>query len=258
MNTDTDLYTSRLLIIHAYWRKNLNRQVMDTRDKKLKYHQIPYTDEFHASYKTQLKLNFIKPMCTPYGACYHTKIKHTSMTFHFWSSGHIIRRFKRGGSYGHQLPDEIYANIASFEVLIVDDSLTLEEFKKKFDPRFITEKELELTWKNRSPQHGGEYKRTDFKTMSERGKFYFNRFLERFHSVTIPTENYEKGHYPSTSTKDTLRESYSPYNDKGRTIGISHTYPNPFILYVTEDTRGGREKCYIVANKNEVLHLEDD
>ncbi len=256
--SDTDLYECRKHIIYLHWKDNLNELVMKAQKEKLDHYQIKETDTWIISKKIKLTLNFIRPMLIPVGACHRSKTTHKSMAFHFWSSGEIVRRFKRGGSSGYHLSDEIYQNIASWKVDIIDDSMTFEEFRNKFDKRFITEKELKLSWENGSAQHGGEYQRTDFKTMSKRGRDKFKQFLEKFHSITCPTEEYEEGYSPVTSNKDSLRTNYTPYGDTGRTIGISHEYPRPYILYVTENARGGREQCYIVANKNEVLHLEND
>ena len=226
--------------------------------KKLQQHGYGDLDQWKKSYHTKLRLDFIRPMYVPKGAGHRTKTKQTFMEFHFWMTNGIVRRFKRGGSHGYHLPDEIYTNIARWRIIVVDDTLTYLEFKAKFDMRFITEEELFKTWNNNSPQHGGSYKKTDFKTMSRRGRDVFKDFLERFTSVSVPTEHYTTGQFPGTSTKDLLREHHTPWHDKGRTISIEHHYPRPYVLYATEDAQGGREKCYIIANKNEVLHLEND
>jgi len=257
--TNTDLYLVRRRVIYLHWKEHLKVLVMKSRDEKLDHNQIKDAQtEFDMSYKTKLTLNFIKPIHIPVGCCHTSKTRHTSMSFHFWISDEIMRRFKRGGSSGYYLPDNIYENIKSWEVSIVDDSMSYEDFKKRFDMRFITEIELQRTWANKSPQHGGEYKKTDFKSMSTRGRKLFLDFLCKFESVRVPTENYKVDYGPSTSTKDVLHERYNPWSDKGRTISIEHHYPSPYVLYSTEDKMGGKEKCYIVANKNEVLHLEND
>lgn len=257
--TDTDLLNARTYIIFNYWYENLEMLALRKQSKKIQQHGYDHLNDWLKSYKTKLRLTFIKPMHIPTGACHKSKSKHKTMDFHFWVSNGIVRRFKRGGSQGYHLHEDIYANIASWEVIVVDDSMSFEEFKKKFDMRFITEKELKLTWNNKSPQHGGAYKKTDFKSMSKRGKDLLDTFLTWFDSVTIPTEHYETGQFPTTSTKDLLREHYTPWGGRrGRTISIEHHYPRPYVVYSTEDVQGGREKCCLIANKNEVLHLEND
>lgn len=256
--TDTDLFNARQYIIFKHWYENLDMFALRKQSHILQQQGYKGLDKWHKSYHTKLKLNFIKPMHIPTGSCHLSKKKHTSMEFHFWVTSNIVRRFKRGGSHGYHLSDNIYANIASWELIVVDDNLTYLEFEKKFDLRFITKKEIFRTWSNNSPQHGDSFKKTDFKSMSKQGRKLLQSFLTQFESVRVPTLCYKFSMYPSTSTPDLLRENYNPWSEKGRTITIEHHYPNPYILYASEAKMGGKEKAYLIVNENEVLHLEND
>ena len=133
-----------------------------------------------------------------------------------------------------------------------------EEFKRKFDPLFITEDEIKKLWNGHSSQHGGKYTRQDFHKIGPRGREVLKRFLRGFQGVSnAPTAAYGNSYLDDADYK-VLREYYKSYRHTGRDINISHQTNCNNVFYSSEFHCCGNGRYGIMANKNEFLHIEDD
>ena len=132
-----------------------------------------------------------------------------------------------------------------------------EEFKKRFDLKFITEGAIKDLWDRGSGMHDGGYTKRDFRRISKNGKLVIKRFLENFEGIHPDTPNtwgdaYQKssfGHY------GVLHNSYVGTN---RAIRIEHSTQSPYVHYTNERSTGGRERHGLLVNKNTYLWVEDD
>lgn len=140
------------------------------------------------------------------------------------------------------------------------DFKDFEQFKKKFDPLFITDTEIQKLWNQKSSQHGGRYKPSDFHRLGLRGHEVLKRFLIDFNGVPNPEGG--SGYRESGIKDETPRYYLTKYHDSwhhsGRDIKISHLAGNDFVWYSSEYHGCGNGRYGLLANKNEFLWLEDD
>ena len=133
-----------------------------------------------------------------------------------------------------------------------------EEFKKKFDTRFIKEDQILHLWNGTSSQHGKKFNKKDFRKISKRGKEVMDRFLKHFTNINEHNEHYHKSDLYKNEEVFILKARHESWTNSGRDISISHQTNAPHIFYSSE-YRGCLNGRYgLVANKNEFLHLEDD
>lgn len=144
-----------------------------------------------------------------------------------------------------------------------DDSSfkSYEDFRKKFDTRFITEDEILKLWNSKSSQHGDKYNKNDFRRLGKSGKWVMKRFLTHF--VDVSTIKKEYPYHKSNLYEDkevwVYKEEYkSGYSNKGRDIRISHQSNCPYVFYSSEYPGCLNGRYGLIANKNEYLWLEDD
>jgi len=136
-----------------------------------------------------------------------------------------------------------------------------KEFCKKFDTRFIIEKEIRKLWNSKSSQHSGQYNKHDFKRLGKKGKRVMERFLNNFIDVTTINKVYP---YHKSNLYD--NEEVWVYKEKqnsdslrlGRDISISHQSNCPYVFYSSEYPGCLNGRYGLIANKNEYLWLEDD
>lgn len=136
-----------------------------------------------------------------------------------------------------------------------------DEFKKKFDTKFITEKMIKTLWNEKSSQHGHKYCKKDFRKLNIRGREVMSRFLERFEGIpTTPPEVRPNDHYKKSPHGNywVLEDHYDSYQHPGRDIKISHQTNCSHVHYSTEYYKCLNGRYGLVANKHEFLHLEDD
>lgn len=165
---------------------------------------------------------------------------------------------KRNGRTGYYMPG--LDAITRLEIIHQDhqqEFQSYEQFKKKFDPRFITETEIKNLWNSKSSQHGGKYNRSDFHAIGPRGKEVVKRFLAHFKNVNEPTGYYHIGNYEN-SDYQILTERHQSWHHSGRDISISHQTNIPFIHYSSEYHNCGNGRYGLLANEHEFLWLEDD
>lgn len=169
---------------------------------------------------------------------------------------------KSGGRSHHIIPipkDILLATERVEHVHYHNDFKSFQEFWAKFDLRFISEKKIEELWREAPDRNGRcKYKKSDFKRMGKRGKEVMEKFLEKFSSVHFPTEHYEFSDYSNKSYPTLLLVRYSTWSNKGRDIQIVHNLSSNYVYYTSELHERGSGNYYFVANKREVLFIEND
>ena len=209
---------------------------------------------------TTKKLNSDGQMSWCHGKSYeHTNV-HVFSFISTATSGCLLYSTKRGHvRNGYYFPD--LSTVTKYEVVLkehVDEFKSYEQFKKKFDPFFIMESEIQNLWNGTSNQHGGKYKPSDFRSIGPQGKWVMERFLRGFKGITSTDHT----SYPTVEpmmARPVYRERYkSNGHHFGRDISMEHRIGNPYVHYASEYPNCGNGRYGIVANKNQFLHLEDD
>lgn len=177
----------------------------------------------------------------------------------FSIDGKLYYMTKRGGRSGYQIS---MSNIRSYEPVIstAHKFNNFEDFKKQFDLYFITEEYIKTLWKEKSPQHGENYKPSDFKSISRSGKEALSLFLRRFKGISnTDTESYthrtfeEKdywtatGYYQGTGGSSTSRD-----------ISVSHRMGSPIVSYASEYHGTGNGTYGILVSRSKYLWIEND
>lgn len=164
---------------------------------------------------------------------------------------------RRGWLFNH------FDKIKRIEFTLKESSLefkSYEHFKKKFDLRFITEDAIKDLWNSKSAQHGGKYKKSDFKGIGKVGKGLMRRFLQNFESIDKPKKEYP--YHKSNCWEDqevwVYSERYHTHHHSGRDISISHQSNAPYIFYSSEFQGCGNGTYGILANEKTYLWLEND
>lgn len=179
----------------------------------------------------------------------------------FFLKGYLYYKLKVDGRKGYRF--DFFDKIEKWEIVLKSnksrsynsyDFKDYEAFKRKFDPRFITEDEIKKLWNSKSGQHGERYNKKDFHRIGPRGLEVMKRFLTKFKNVTKP----DKSIYRETSYGTYLSERYDSYHHAGRDISISHNIECPYVHYSSEYSGCGNGRYGLVANPREFLWLEDD
>jgi hypothetical protein len=173
--------------------------------------------------------------------CYMVSRGHRS-GYHFWGLDKMIVKYE-----------------PVFEQQFDDQFKSYEQFKRKFDLHFITEAEVQSLWNGTSGQHGGKYRKSDFRRIGSHGKRCLDNFLRFFKGISnggdLPGYRLETdGQY------FILREHVSAWGNKhfSRDITISHQTNIDYVYYASEFHGCGNGRYGLLANKNEFLWLEDD
>jgi hypothetical protein len=177
----------------------------------------------------------------------------------FSIDGKLYYMFKRGGRSGYPISMD---NIQSYEPVISSAKKfsTFEEFKKQFDLYFITEGYIKTLWEETSPQHGGKYQPSDFKSVSKFGREALSLFLRRFKGIN----NTDTGTYTHrTFNGDEYWTVSSRYYGNGgsstsRDISVSHRMGSPIVCYASE-YHGTENGTYgILVSRSKYLWIEND
>jgi hypothetical protein len=137
-----------------------------------------------------------------------------------------------------------------------DEFDSYEDFKKKFDPYFITDAQIQDLWNSKSAQHGGKYCPSDFHKIGKRGREVLKRFLNSYKGINNGGgEGYSKSQFGDYTV---LSQRYYSYHHTGRDITISHQTNVPMVFYSSEYHGCGNGRYGIVASKSTFLWLEDD
>lgn len=212
------------------------------------------------SYTPKIKLTFKEPTHIPKGFGRHSKEPKLSWTFSFFVKGnHVYYTAKRNGTYGRSIDPRVLLITQKVELISVSYAFdSFKQFKAKFDTRFISEQEIIGLWNKESNQTGKRYDKRDFRKMGSRGLQVMKDFCEKYHNLYTKTEHYTPSDYPSSTHDYILTAHYTSWHHKGRDITIEHRIGSPYIYYSSEFHNCGNGSYYLIANKREVLHLEND
>lgn len=172
------------------------------------------------------------------GSMYYCMRSNSRVGYDLSMSGHIT---------GYSLTDKKDNEFHSYE-----------EFRKKFDTRFISEKLIRDLYNEKSGEVGKRYyTKRDFKRLNGTGKRVMEDFLRKFTDINRPNEYYDR-HKIGDTEFNTLREWYNTYHHSGRDISITHSEGQDRVFYSSEFMGCGNGSYYLVASANTVLHVEDD
>ena len=212
------------------------------------------------SYYWKIRIWFKQPVSIVVGRRYVVTNCHVFSRFCDGLHGGLLyekRRARYGQPFGHllQLVDR-------YELVIPHPrKMTLELFKSKFDPRFITEKKIEELYGQKSGQTGKPYAMTDFRRISRIGRRAVERFLQNFHGIGSQDKT---GYIQSGKSNDTRWDlsgchySCSRNMHFGRNIKVEHMLGNEFVWYSSEFPGCGNGSYGMLATEKTWLHLEDD
>jgi hypothetical protein len=197
----------------------------------------------------KVKIWFTKPVTvyrTRFSNGYKESNVHVFTKFAMSKSNNLIYLFKRNGRYGRPFCFENL--IDRYEIVFTHyREFTFEQFKAKFDPRFITNAKLQDFWNSTSAQTGKQYARSDFKQIGPEGKQLVESFLQRFKGL---------------DDKTLVREYYQSRGRRnsrcGRDIKIEYSPGIDYVFYSSEYPGCGNGSYGILANEKQWLHLEDD
>lgn len=203
----------------------------------------------------KIKIHFSRPVQIISRGRYKKTSEHTFTGF--FKSRNGVLCYNKGPRRGY--PFSYINEIVSIEPLPdrkKKEFSGLEDFKKRFDTFFISEKEIEGLWNQKSSQHGGKYLPSDFHRIGPAGRRVLDRFLINFKGIgNDPGPGYHKsphGEYLVYS------EEYHSYHRLGRDIKISHQTNVDFVFYSSEYHGMLNGRYGLVANRKEFLWLEDD
>jgi hypothetical protein len=178
----------------------------------------------------------------------------------------LCYRTARNYGYVFEWLDRIvkYEPVVERDKETVDQFKSFDEFKRRFDPQFISEEKIQELWDNPSSQTGQRYRRSDFHHIGREGQQVMGRFLHFFKGVGtgVDAPGYFKSNYKNADGSEyfVLSEHYTS-NGRGRfgrDITISHQTNQQIVHYSSEYPGCGNGRYGLVANKTTFLHLEDD
>jgi hypothetical protein len=115
------------------------------------------------------------------------------------------------------------------------NDMTFEQFRKKFDTRFISEENILKIFND-------EYKHTfKFAYPSKTGKTLLKAFCKHFGNIYT----------------DTLNTYYTHYGNNGKNIFVKHDVGEKQVVYQSY-SKYSETKYYIVANPNLLIYVETD
>lgn len=174
---------------------------------------------------------------------------------------YAIRRPLRSGYYfGTYLPMVVaYRLVDPGTVSGREDKFRdFEAFAKKFDRRFITEDEVRVLWATKSPQHGGQFKPSDFHAIGPKGRRVVKRFLEQYAGLDAPEPG--NGCYRPGFEGNGYILHVEEHADShtGRDITIEHKVGKPYVHYSSELPGCGNGRYGLLATEKTFLWVEDD
>jgi hypothetical protein len=157
-------------------------------------------------------------------------LEHTFGGF-FEVNGNLCYKFKSTSRRGQYLSLD---NIKSYEP--VRENLAFkdfEQFKKKFDPYFITEEFIKKLWGETSAQTGERYAPADFRQIGPAGKKALQSFLMQFRGVSnLDPATYTPRKYESESYHMAYGTCMGSGNGNfSKDISIEHRLGKPIVYY---------------------------
>ena len=191
---------------------------------------------------------------------WHYNYSKTAKTHVFYRLyGLLYYTLTKNGRHGYKFPDN---TIVKWEIVLPkeksDTFNSYEDFRKKFDSRFITEEQIIALYNMKSPQTGKPFAPSDFRRVSPAAKGTLHRFLNRFESVTSSNkEPYDERKMDDSVWYDISCKHYTSTHS-GRDITISHTFGIPRVSYSSEFQNCGNGSYGLLVSKSLWLHTEDD
>lgn len=160
------------------------------------------------------------------------------------------------GRHGFPFPDD---KMVRYEPVVISNSFkSYEQFKARFNLRFISESEIKKLFNETSAQTGEKYRPTDFKPLGPSAKLTMERFLKRFKSVD-DTEGADYGTYGVQELRvPYLQENHKSNGPGGRDIEIAHRLGQPLVHYSSEYPGCGNGDYGLIATERTFLYLEKD
>ena len=216
----------------------------------------------------KLKVTFTEPV-EVVGRCFYTlqpfsavrsrkginrKKTHVFNSISHSKAGDTIYCTTRRGRWGYPFPN--LSKVEEFEIYRKKPPRfrTYEQFKARFDLRFITEDFIKELWNGTSAQHGGKYVPSDFKRLGPTGSRVMRDFLARgFEKVT-----YDSNLLSNSKTRNALHAQHKTYGNGGRDISISYSEGFNRVHYASEFPGCGNGMYGLIANERYFLWLEND
>ncbi len=184
---------------------------------------------------------------------------HTFKCLFISSIGNFCYGYRKNSRRGFPINDEV-KHLIKLEFKSYNKTMAFksyEQFKDKFDTRFITEKAIKDLWNGTSAQHGGKYNKNDFRKIGKVGKEVLSMFLEHFKSLNTHTEYYRESDQYDIPVW-VLKRAHHTNHHTGRDISISHQTNIDWIFYSSERSGCLNGRYGLLVNENEYLWLEDD
>lgn len=191
------------------------------------------------------------------GSSYKTSDVHVFSKFFMYNNFLCYAVSKnRGKGYYFEWLD----NIIRYEPVIKPDDVfeNYEQFKKKFDPKFITEDAIKNLWNSHSYQHGDKYKPSDFRAIGPVGRKVMKDFLRLFGGIGTGGEGFPGYSKSICGDYYVLRTAHYSTHHSGRDISISHQTNCPYVFYASEFHGCGNGRYGIVADERTYLWTDDD
>lgn len=207
-----------------------------------------------------VRIYFDRPTSLPFlGGKFINSYVHTFRHLFISTNGYFCYGYKKNSRRGRCIDSEI-SHIIKIELLDTTpkEFKSYEEFKARFDPRFITEDGIKSLWNSKSSQHGGKYNRNDFKSISKRGREVLNRFLTHFTKIHEINEHYTISNAWKDEKVLVYKAKHHSYHHRGRDISISTNTKAPYIFYSSEYPGCLNGHYGLLVNKNTYLYLEKD
>jgi len=193
---------------------------------------------------------------------YHSKMVavHDFMGFFKGQTYGLCYPVKKHGRVGYPMGD-LTSKIIKWEpVLGQDEFRNYDQFKAKFDLKFITESEIQKLWDGKSGQHGGKYRLSDFRRLGPKGQYVLKAFLDDFKGLGKVGPAYRDT--PTGGNYKVVSAHYSSPSRCGSTFGrditISCNSCSSHVYYSSEYPGCGNGRYGLLVNKKEFLWLEDD
>jgi hypothetical protein len=182
---------------------------------------------------------------------------HTFRCLFISNQGNFCYGYKRNSHRGHPLNSEHITKIEFLDTT-PKEFKSYEDFKAKFDPRFITEDGIKSLWNSKSSMHGGKYNRKDFKSISKRGREVLKQFLTHFTKIHEVNDHYIISNVLEDEEVLVYKAKHRSYSHSGRDISISTNTKAPYIFYSSEYPGCLNGHYGLLVNKNTYLYLEKD
>jgi hypothetical protein len=164
---------------------------------------------------------------------------------------------RKGAHTGYSFVD-MYNHVIKYEPVPTNDTFKSKEaFAKKFNPDWITTARIDELWNSKSTQTGKQYAPSDFKSLSTKGKWLLNQFLQ-YYKKDFSGNFYRESTAFLPKKVMIYSERHKTMGPGGRDITLSHQEGRDWIDYASEFPGCGNGTYGIIANRNEYLHLEDD